>query len=94
MVEIILSSNSTKIWDQARIKLVASGSTIRFTTDCPSGPCNTCTVCTKRNANYAYSLITRAPLKIIICYLYDTYIVVRGREFDPGPVPYFRGDGS
>ena len=36
---------------------------------------NTCgynTVCTKRNANYVYSLITRAPLKIIIFNLHDT----------------------
>ena len=34
MVENISSSNSTKVWDQARIKLMASGSTIRLTTDC------------------------------------------------------------
>ena len=26
----------------------------------------------QKNANYAYSLITRAPFKIIICYLQDT----------------------
>ena len=34
MVENISSSNSTKVWDQARIKLMASGSTIGLTTDC------------------------------------------------------------
>ena len=45
MVENISSSNSTKLWDQARIKLMASGSTIRLTTDCPSGPGNTCICC-------------------------------------------------
>ena len=45
MVENISSSNSTKVWDQARIKLMASGSTIRLTTDCPSGPGNTCISC-------------------------------------------------
>ena len=42
MVETISSSNSTKVWDQTTIKLMASGSTIRLTTDCPSGPGNTC----------------------------------------------------
>ena len=45
MVENTSSSNSTKVWDQARIKLMASGSTIRLTTDCPSGPGITCTSC-------------------------------------------------
>ena len=34
MVENMSSSNSTKVWDQARIKLMASGSTIGLTTDC------------------------------------------------------------
>ena len=34
MVENILSSNSTKVWDQTRIKLMASGSIIGLTTDC------------------------------------------------------------
>ena len=34
MVENIPSSNSTKVWDQARIKLMASGSTIGLATDC------------------------------------------------------------
>ena len=34
MVENISSSNSTKVWDQAGIKLMASGSTIGLTTDC------------------------------------------------------------
>ena len=34
MVEIISSSNSTKVWDQARIKLMAFASTIGLTTDC------------------------------------------------------------
>ena len=34
MVENISASNSTKVWDQARIKLMASGSTIELTTDC------------------------------------------------------------
>ena len=38
MLENISSSNSSKVWDQARIKLVVSGST----TDCPSGPGNAC----------------------------------------------------
>ena len=42
MVENISSSNPTKVWVQARIKSMASGSTIRLTTDCPSGPRNTC----------------------------------------------------
>ena len=39
IVENITSSNSTKVWYQARIKLndMASGSTIRLTTECPSG---------------------------------------------------------
>ena len=45
MVENISSSNSTKVWDQARIKLMASGSIIRLTTDCPSGPGNTSISC-------------------------------------------------
>ena len=45
MVENISSSNSMKVWDQARIKLMASGSTIRLTTDCPSGPGNTYISC-------------------------------------------------
>ena len=34
MVENISSSNSTKVWDQARMKLMASGSIIGLTTDC------------------------------------------------------------
>ena len=34
MVENISSSNSTKVWGQARIKPMASGSTIGLTTDC------------------------------------------------------------
>ena len=34
MVENISLSNSMKVWDQARIKLMASGSTSGFTTDC------------------------------------------------------------
>ena len=33
MVEHISSSNSTKVWNQARIKFMASGSTIGLTTD-------------------------------------------------------------
>ena len=37
MVENSSSSNSTKVLDQARVKIMASGSTIRLTTDCPSG---------------------------------------------------------
>ena len=37
MVANISSSISTKVWDQAKNKLMASGSTIRTTTDCPSG---------------------------------------------------------
>ena len=45
MLEIISSSNSKKVWYQARVKLMASGSTIRLTTDCPSGPRNTCISC-------------------------------------------------
>ena len=45
MVENISSSNSTKVWDQARIKHMASGSTLRLATDCPSGPGNTCIRC-------------------------------------------------
>ena len=45
MVESILSSDSMKVWGQARIKLMASGSTIILTTDCPSGPGNTCISC-------------------------------------------------
>ena len=48
MVENISSLISTKVWDQARIKLMASGSTIRLTTDCPSGPGKTCISCTRR----------------------------------------------
>ena len=42
MIENISLSNSTKVWDQAMIKLGASVSTTRLTTDCPSGPGNTC----------------------------------------------------
>ena len=45
MVENISSSDSMKVWDQARIKLMASGSTIRLTADCLSGPGNTCISC-------------------------------------------------
>ena len=45
MVDNISSSNSTKVWSQARIKLMASVSTIRLTSDCPSGPGNTCIKC-------------------------------------------------
>ena len=45
IVENISSSNSTKVWDQARIKLMASGSTIRLTTDCLLGPGYTCISC-------------------------------------------------
>ena len=41
MVENISSSNSTKLWDQARIKLMACGSTNTFTTVCPLGLGNT-----------------------------------------------------
>ena len=41
MVENISSSNSTKVRLQARIKPMASGSTIRLTADCHSGPGNT-----------------------------------------------------
>ena len=44
-IENMLLSNSTKVWDQVRIKLGASGSTIRLTTDCPLGPGNICTSC-------------------------------------------------
>ena len=40
MVENISPSNSRKVCDQARIKLMASGSTIILTTDCPLGPGN------------------------------------------------------
>ena len=43
--ENISLSNSTKVWDQARIKLGASGSTIRLTTDCTLGPGNICKSC-------------------------------------------------
>ena len=39
-VENISWSNSTKVRDQARIKLMASGSAIRLATDCPLGPSN------------------------------------------------------
>ena len=39
MVENISSSNSTKVWDQARIKLMAYGSTIGLTTDCCKHDC-------------------------------------------------------
>ena len=45
MVENISASNSTKVWDQARIKLMATGSTFRLTSDCPSGPGNTSISC-------------------------------------------------
>ena len=45
MVENISPSNSTKVWNQARIKLMASGSTIRLISDCPFGPGNTCISC-------------------------------------------------
>ena len=45
MVENVSSPNSTKVWDQARIKHMASGSTIRLTTDCPLGHGNTCISC-------------------------------------------------
>ena len=45
MVENISSSNSMKVWDQARIKFMTSGLTTRLTTDCPSGPGNTCISC-------------------------------------------------
>ena len=34
MVENNSPSNSTKLWNQARIKLMASGSTIGLTTNC------------------------------------------------------------
>ena len=34
MAENISSSNSTKVWDRARIKPMASGSIIGLTTDC------------------------------------------------------------
>ena len=34
MVENISSSNSRKVWDQARIKIMATGSTIGPTTNC------------------------------------------------------------
>ena len=44
-IENITLSNSTKVWDQARIKLEASGSTIRLTSDCPLGPGNICISC-------------------------------------------------
>ena len=36
-IENVSLSNSTKVWDQASIKLGASGSTIRLTTDYPLG---------------------------------------------------------
>ena len=45
MVENIPSSNSTKVWVHSRIKLMAFGSTIRLTANCPSGPGNTCISC-------------------------------------------------
>ena len=45
VVENIYSSKSTKVWNQAKIKLMASGSTIKCTTDCPSGHGNTCISC-------------------------------------------------
>ena len=45
MVENVSSSNSTKVWDQPRIKLMNFGSTLRLTTDCPLGPGNTCISC-------------------------------------------------
>ena len=38
-------SNSTKVWDQVTIKLGASGSTIRLTTDCPLRPGHICISC-------------------------------------------------
>ena len=44
-IENISLSNSTKVWDQARIKLGASGSTIRLTTDYPLGHGNICISC-------------------------------------------------
>ena len=44
-VENISWSNSTKVLDQARIKLMASGSTIRLATDCPTGSSNICIRC-------------------------------------------------
>ena len=44
-VENISRSNSTKVLDQARIRLGSSGSTIRLTTNCPSGPRNICISC-------------------------------------------------
>ena len=42
MVENISSLNSTKVWDQARINLMSDS---LVTTDCPSGPGNTCISC-------------------------------------------------
>ena len=33
------------VWDQARIKFMASGSTIGLVTDCPSGHGNACISC-------------------------------------------------
>ena len=45
MIENSSSSNSAKEWDQARIKLMASGSTNRLTTEYPLGPGNTCISC-------------------------------------------------
>ena len=56
MVENISSSNSTKLWVQARIKLMASGSTIRLTTDCPSGPGNTCISCKHKRFERCFKL--------------------------------------
>ena len=41
MVGSISRLNSTKVWDQARIKLMASGSTNRLTTD-PGNICISC----------------------------------------------------
>ena len=37
-IEIISQSISTKVWDQARIELVTSGSAVALTTDCTTGP--------------------------------------------------------
>ena len=47
MVENISASNSAKVWDQATVEIMASGSTIRLTTICPSwsGLGNTCISC-------------------------------------------------
>ena len=46
-VEIISQSISTKVWDQARIKLTTTGSAVRLVADCANQP--GATICAKRS---------------------------------------------